>query len=93
MAADLDGLALALGQAGAFIVKHRGTLAAYRTRWQEQEKKVLEWFHEPTMNYPKSVATIWQTSIEELSEHGPLLANCLLENALVAFSNLASLRA
>ena len=32
LATDLDGLALALEQAGAFIVKHRITFADYRTR-------------------------------------------------------------
>jgi hypothetical protein len=44
LAQDLAGLALALEQAAAFIVKHRLRLSDYRERWKQQEAKVLEWF-------------------------------------------------
>jgi tetratricopeptide (TPR) repeat protein len=77
LAQDVDGLALALEQAGAFIVKHRISLAEYRTRWRQHDAKVLEWFDQRTMKYPRSVATTWQTSIDELGPDGRQLLNIL----------------
>lgn len=92
---DLDGLALALEQAGAFIARHRVSFASYRQRWQEHDQKVLEWFNEREMNYPRSVATTWQTSIDQLGEDGRSLLNviCWLAPAPIPrtlFEGLAS---
>jgi tetratricopeptide (TPR) repeat protein len=77
LADDLGCLALALEQAGAFLVKHHGSLADYRQRWRQQEKKVLEWFDARTMNYHHSVSTTWQTSFAELSPDGRALLQVL----------------
>src|SRR5204862_4216881 len=77
LARDLDGLALALEQAGAFVCKHRCSLADYRQRWRDQEQRVLEWFGERAMKYPRSVAVTWQTTIEQLSAGGRALLNVL----------------
>ncbi len=67
LARDLDGLALALEQAGAFVVARRKSLAEYRRRWNEADKKVHEWFKPEVSQYPKSVAKTWQTTFDELS--------------------------
>jgi tetratricopeptide (TPR) repeat protein len=67
LARALDGLALALEQAGAFICTVRCSLAQYLARWRSQEPLVLEWFDEHQMKYPKSVATTWQTTWDQLS--------------------------
>jgi tetratricopeptide (TPR) repeat protein len=77
LAKDLDGLALALEQAGAYIREHRLRIADYRDRWREQEAKVLEWFDEHKMKYPRSVAVTWQTSIERMGDDGKRLLNVL----------------
>ena len=77
LAHDLGGLALALEQAGAFIAKHRGSFAEYRQRWQRHDTKVLEWFDQRAMKYPKSVATTWQTSVDKLSADGRNLLKVL----------------
>src|SRR5262249_46241571 len=77
LANDLDGLALALEQTGAFIAKHRITLADYRSRWKQGEAKVLEWFDARTMKYPRSVAVTWQMTVERLSDDGRRLLNVL----------------
>ena len=77
LAVDLDGLALALEQAGAFVVKHHCSLADYRSRWAAQETKVLEWYDPRAMKYPKSVAVTWQTSIDQLTDDGRSLLNVL----------------
>jgi hypothetical protein len=50
IATELDGLALALEQAGAYIAKHRLTFDAYLERWHSaQHDDVMKWFDE-TMN-------------------------------------------
>jgi len=77
LAADVDGLALALEQAAAFVVKHRLRFADYRARWREQEAKVLEWYDPHAMKYPKSVAVTWQTSLDRMSDDGRRLLNVL----------------
>src|SRR5262249_31999045 len=77
LAADLDGLALALEQAGAFIAKHRTTVAEYRGRWRQQEQKVLEWFDKREMKYTRSVAKTWQTSFAALRPEGRALLQVL----------------
>ena len=67
LAEALDGLALALEQAGAYISHVRCSLAEYLERWRKQEKHVLEWFDERQMKYPKSVAVTWETTWSQLS--------------------------
>ncbi len=66
LAAELDGLALALEQAGAYIVQRKLSLADYRSKWHDQESGVKEWHDDRVMKYPRSVAVTWQTTIEQL---------------------------
>jgi tetratricopeptide (TPR) repeat protein len=68
LARELGCLALALEQAGAYIALHRQTFAQYLVDWQCQRDKVLAWFDERLMNYPKSVAITWQTTVDQLGE-------------------------
>jgi hypothetical protein len=49
---ELDGLALALEQAGAYIAKNRFSLSEYRRRWEAATEKVLAWYHPRLMQYP-----------------------------------------
>ncbi len=67
LAKALDGLALAMEQAGAYISHVRCSLAKYLERWRKQEKQVLEWFDLRQMKYPKSVAVTWETTWSQLS--------------------------
>ncbi len=67
IARDVDGLALALEQACAYINQRRLTLAGYRQAWNEKHDEVLKWYDAQVMNYPKSVAVTWQTSLDQLS--------------------------
>lgn len=67
LAEALDGLALALEQAGAYVRHVRCTLADYHARWRQQEEQVLTWFDVRQMKYPKSVAVTWETTWKELS--------------------------
>src|SRR5271166_4900942 len=77
VARDLGGLALALEQGGAYVAKIRVSLSEYRRRWESRKEEVLAWHDEMLMKYPKSVATTWQTTIEELSQSERKLLNIL----------------
>ena len=66
LARELDGLALALEQAGAFIVQRRVGLAEYLRDWRAHVPAVQEWHDARLMQYPRSVAVTWQTTLERL---------------------------
>jgi tetratricopeptide (TPR) repeat protein len=68
LAAELDGLALALEQAAAFICRERSGLADYLVRWRRADARVRQWHDARLMNYPRPLATTWQTSADILSE-------------------------
>jgi hypothetical protein len=82
LARALDGLALALEQAGAYIREVRCTLADYLDRWRRQEERVLEWFDQRQMKYPCSVAVTWQTTWTQLSPQGGRFLRCCLSGRL-----------
>ena len=76
IARELDGLALALEQAGAYICRMRISLADYLARWKSHERKVQTW-HDRTMNYSKPIDITWQTSLDQLSTDEVALLNIL----------------
>ena len=67
LAIELGQLALALEQAGAYIILYGSSFASYLEEWQKSRDRVMQWFHERTMQYPSSVAVTWQTSFDRLS--------------------------
>jgi len=79
IADDLGYLALALEQAGAYICKRRLSLADYRSEWQGESARLLD-FHDATVTgYPRAVAVTWATSVAQLSPQ----ARALME--MIAF--------
>ncbi len=70
----LEGLPLALEQAGAFIARLPASFADYLRRWDSHEPKVREWqWHDALLtNYPRSLAVTWDTSVAQLD--APALA-------------------
>ena len=62
----LDGLALALEQAGAYIETQPLSFAEYRKHWESKRALVLGWYDKRLMTYPASVAVTWETSFEQL---------------------------
>jgi tetratricopeptide (TPR) repeat protein len=68
---------LALEQGGAYVAKLGVSFSEYRRRWESRKEDVLAWHDERLMLYPKSVATTWQTTIEELSQSERKLLNIL----------------
>jgi hypothetical protein len=77
LARDLGDLALALEQGGAYVAKIRVSFLEYRRRWESRKEEVLARNDERLMKYPKSVATTWQTTIEQLSQSERKLLNML----------------
>lgn len=67
LAKDVDGLALALEQSAAYIRTNGATLAQYRTRWAAFDEKVRDWYDSRVMKYPRSVATTWQSTFDQLT--------------------------
>jgi hypothetical protein len=68
VARELDGLALALEQAGAYIDKLRLSFAEYLARWEARRPEVLRWHDERLMQYPAGVAVTWETTFAQLVE-------------------------
>jgi tetratricopeptide (TPR) repeat protein len=66
LAGELDGLALALEQAGAYIAQRRLSLAEYLRDWRAHVPAVQEWHNAQLMKYPRSVAVTWQTTMGQL---------------------------
>jgi hypothetical protein len=67
LAVELGQLALALEQAGAYMCVHRLTFAGYLEQWRDQHDRVLEWYDERLMQYPRPLAVTWQTSVDQLT--------------------------
>ena len=74
LANTLDGLALALEQAGAFINRKRISLSEYSHRWGQQEAKLRRF---PVPNYPHPLAITWETSFVQLSAPAQALLNLM----------------
>ncbi|MBI3948720.1 MAG: tetratricopeptide repeat protein [Armatimonadetes bacterium] len=66
LAGELDGLALALEQAAAFIRHHALSFAEYRRRWLAADRQVQEWHDPRIMLYPRSLAACWQATMDRL---------------------------
>lgn len=66
LARELDGLALALEQAGAYVAARRRSLTEYLQDWRAHAAEVQEWHDGRLMHYPRSVAVTWQTTMEQL---------------------------
>jgi tetratricopeptide (TPR) repeat protein len=64
LAGLLDGLPLALEQAGAYIAFHRISLAGYLDAWERIREEVLSWYDDRVMDYPRSLAVTWQQTVE-----------------------------
>ncbi len=73
----LGQLPLALTQAAAYICELGLTFRSYLRRWNEAHDKIMGWFDERQMQYPKSVAVTWETSFAQLSEDARKLLRIL----------------
>ena len=67
LARELDGLALAVEQAAAYIAHRRISLADYLRDWRARRPAVQEWHNPRLMKYPRSVAVTWETTLSQLN--------------------------
>jgi tetratricopeptide (TPR) repeat protein len=74
---QLEGLALPLEQAGAYISRMRISIADYLARWRAGETKLRLWHDARLMNYPRNVLVTWDTSFEQLDAPARALMNLL----------------
>jgi len=77
LAKELDGLALELEQAGAFVYQMRCSFSDYLGRRHAREEKVRTWHNARLMHYPLSIAVTWDTSFEQLDWAASDLLNLL----------------
>ncbi len=68
LARQLDGLALALEQAAAYIAEKRLSFSRYLQHYESRRAEMLHWHHAQKMQYPAPVAITWLASFEQLGD-------------------------
>ena len=77
LARDLDGLALGILQATAYLNAVAITIAEYHQRWKSNAELVRSWHDPARADYPASVATTWLTTFDQLAPASQALLNLL----------------
>jgi hypothetical protein len=73
----LDGLALGLEQAGAFIDMEQCSISQYVDLWKNGDPEVTDWYDPRIMKYPKSVAMTWNTTVQRMGSQAEALLRLL----------------
>jgi tetratricopeptide (TPR) repeat protein len=73
----MDGLPLALEQAGAYIAATGCSLVGYLERYQKHRAELLGWRDKLNLDYPESVATTWSLSFRRVEQASPAAADLL----------------
>jgi tetratricopeptide (TPR) repeat protein len=81
---EMDGLPLALDQAGAYIEETGCGLAGYLTRYQQRRTALLKERGGYTSDHPEPVATTWSLSFEKVELANPAAADLLRLCAFLA---------
>ena len=80
----LDGLPLALDQAGAYIKETPSTLARYLNLYQQRSADLLRIRGADNQEYPHSIATTWSLSFEKVAQVNPATTDFLTFCAFLA---------
>jgi hypothetical protein len=70
----MDGLPLALDQAGAYLEETGCSLSAYLERYQKHPSHLLQKRGRFGKEHPQPVATTWSLSFEQVTQQNPLAA-------------------
>jgi tetratricopeptide (TPR) repeat protein len=81
---EMDGLPLALDQAGAYVEETGCGLSGYLTRYQQRQIDLLNKRGEYTFDYPESVATTWSLAFEKVEQQSLAAADLLRLCAFLA---------
>jgi tetratricopeptide (TPR) repeat protein len=84
----MDGLPLALDQAGSYIEETECRLAGYLSLYKKHRKRLLERRGEPIFDHPKPVATTWNLSFEQVQRDNPAAADLLRLCAFLAADDI-----
>lgn len=74
---ELDGLPLALDQAGAYIEETRCGFAGYQQLYQTRRKELLRRRGRFPVDHPESAATTWSLSFQQVERESPAAADLL----------------
>jgi tetratricopeptide (TPR) repeat protein len=74
---ELDGLPLALDQAGAYIKEAPCSLPDYLTRYHTHRSNILRVRGSSDQDYPASVATTWSLSFDKVRQTNPVSVELL----------------
>jgi len=88
LARELDGLPLALEQAGAYLDQMQVRFAVYLSHYRQQRLALLERQMPETGDYPASVATTWLLNFEEAGRRSPLAMQILQVSAVLAADDI-----
>lgn len=81
---EMDGLPLALVQAGAYIEETGCNLEDYLDLYATHRKDLLAWRSHLTLDYPDTVATTWVLSFQQVEKANPAAADLLRLCAFLA---------
>jgi tetratricopeptide (TPR) repeat protein len=73
----MDGLPLALDQAGAYIEETQWSLTEYLRLFQLRKEELLQRRGKLTSDHPKSVGTTWSMAFEKVQQANPAAADLL----------------
>jgi tetratricopeptide (TPR) repeat protein len=77
IAHDMDGLPLALDQAGAYIEETQCSLTSYLTQYRTRQLALLKRRGGTGKQHPEPVATTWSLSFEQVEKLNPIAADLL----------------
>ncbi len=77
LAGLVDGLALGLEQAGAFINIEQCSIPEYVDLWRNGDTEVTNWFDQRVMKYPRSVAVTWNATVQRVGSIAEALLRLL----------------
>jgi tetratricopeptide (TPR) repeat protein len=81
---EMDGLPLAIDQAGAYIEGTQCSLAAYLKAYQKRQNELLRQRDTVSKDHPDAVATTWSLNFEQVEQQSPIAADLLRFLAFLA---------
>ena len=81
---EMDGLPLAIDQAGAYIEETQCSLSAYLKAYQKRRDKLLRQRGAVNKDHPDAVATTWSLNFEQVEQQSPIAADLLRFLAFLA---------
>src|SRR5260370_13210622 len=81
---EMDGLPLAIDQAGAYIEETHCSLSAYLKAYQKRRNELLRQRGRVNKDHPDSIAATWSLNFEQVEQQRPIAADLLRFLAFLA---------